>query len=1332
MNNDYRFYVRPMTGDAVNKLNELNKIMDSIESKSAKGTQNFLHTTQKEIDEAIREMQRLIAIKKDLDRAFDDDLSMSASVGDSEGIIAAKGNMEQLRRTTEETAKTYDRLVHLQRQPNNINRQVINEQKAYQTELSESEKAIKSMRSELGEMQRAASRAERAVGSATSTGRMTFKQAQRLRGDLSSEDTVQERLQTARGRQQDNFNKRRVERENLAGVAKDPTLSETARKAEESAIYDRIAQLDKENKVIKNVTDTYEELLRNLRENNRQMQSTNVQVDPDQQSFLGVMNSRAPSIAMASIGAFAGAFGGLYAKGGTAVAGMRDQSISIGQRTGAPDFRAMRKEMQRMGVDRSLGYAGADMLQFQDDALSNMGLHDDLVGSTEALAKGSRAVPVDNEVLSDFMNQNMRNGAISGKDQIKAIQEGFLGAIQQSGMVGREKESLEALKGLSAQVFSGREGSTEELKNIMAMQSMLDGTGNRAVQGEAGGELLSSLDAGMKGIMGNQKSRLVNGFGTKFKHTAGYYQMSQQVEKGIADPENFRNMMAQASKYGDGTTEANDRNKGALMMVAKDFYNTNLTSKDADGLFEAFGDGKLSDEALEKRLKEQEIVGKTKYDENGNAYTDSNEATDNASEATTELKATEINDMGTFIRKANIQLGKLPGLLYALSLSLIATTTAIAGSGMMSLGSSFLKGKTTTTFAQAAKATPVGSVASTVGNAWKAGKGAGGTMGGFKGVADLAKNTAGAAKTGYQANKMSGVKDAMKGIFSVSDDAASAAGAAGKGAGAFSKGLSALAWLGIGSSAITGYANSGSDNMIGKIDDAATNVISSSGQGWFDKDKGVGSKILDTAGTVGNGAIVGSKVAPGVGTLIGGILGLVGGILGEENMQKDATKNGSPIQQKQKALESGRNDNPFSRWFFGQDAPKNPPGVTTPDELDEKGKKDKEEGGIGKTWKNFTSGVSKFFNGDEAEASEIDPTSPKGQQQQGTKTQAKNEDKADVKEDKDTANKKVLSEKNRESNNSKEDDNLSFYSKLLDRASKILNQARAQNGIFGNAGYGGGGSDGDSGEMGESSGKEYNGEWKEAIKDAGKQMNVDLTDKDVNDILRLIEKESGGDEKVMQQVIDENTTNGSGGAKGLLQYIQSTFDAYKVDGHGDILNGYDQLVAFLNNTNWRKDLDNWDARMAQGITGWGPSGGKRYAMGGKVDSPTQALIGEVPGQEEYIINPKQPTAPRLLRDAISATGENFNMGGAGGAESGTDWAMRIASINLAGAGGSGGGGGAVSQTLHNTNDIQVTITVSGNDSSTDIANKVGQAVGAKIASSASEALDFFSKEWKRR
>lgn len=74
----------------------------------------------------------------------------------------------------------------------------------------------------------------------------------------------------------------------------------------------------------------------------------------------------------------------------------------------------------------------------------------------------------------------------------------------------------------------------------------------------------------------------------------------------------------------------------------------------------------------------------------------------------------------------------------------------------------------------------------------------------------------------------------------------------------------------------------------------------------------------------------------------------------------------------------------------------------------------------------------------------------------------------------------------------------------------------------------------------DASSKDFGGDWEKAIRQASKKMGVDVSDDEIDTILRLIQAESSGDESAVQQIIDENNFNGNGGAKGLLQYVQST------------------------------------------------------------------------------------------------------------------------------------------------------------------------------------------------
>ncbi|AUO27363.1 hypothetical protein UP21_02395, partial [Limosilactobacillus fermentum] len=67
----------------------------------------------------------------------------------------------------------------------------------------------------------------------------------------------------------------------------------------------------------------------------------------------------------------------------------------------------------------------------------------------------------------------------------------------------------------------------------------------------------------------------------------------------------------------------------------------------------------------------------------------------------------------------------------------------------------------------------------------------------------------------------------------------------------------------------------------------------------------------------------------------------------------------------------------------------------------------------------------------------------------------------------------------------------------------------------------------------------------------------------VDKVLRQIKTESGGNPHAKQHGADPDG-DGSGPALGLMQTKRSTFDAYKLPGHGDLWNGFDDLLAGLN------------------------------------------------------------------------------------------------------------------------------------------------------------------------
>ncbi|MDB8858804.1 phage tail protein [Pediococcus acidilactici] len=108
------------------------------------------------------------------------------------------------------------------------------------------------------------------------------------------------------------------------------------------------------------------------------------------------------------------------------------------------------------------------------------------------------------------------------------------------------------------------------------------------------------------------------------------------------------------------------------------------------------------------------------------------------------------------------------------------------------------------------------------------------------------------------------------------------------------------------------------------------------------------------------------------------------------------------------------------------------------------------------------------------------------------------------------------------------------------------------------------------------------GDWGPAIRYAAKLMGINISDSDVNRVKELIQHESGGSETV----VNNSDSNAAAGhpSKGLVQFIQSTFDHYAVKPYTNILKGFHQLLALFNDATWSSDIK---------LGGWGPTGARR-------------------------------------------------------------------------------------------------------------------------------------------
>lgn len=152
-----------------------------------------------------------------------------------------------------------------------------------------------------------------------------------------------------------------------------------------------------------------------------------------------------------------------------------------------------------------------------------------------------------------------------------------------------------------------------------------------------------------------------------------------------------------------------------------------------------------------------------------------------------------------------------------------------------------------------------------------------------------------------------------------------------------------------------------------------------------------------------------------------------------------------------------------------------------------------------------------------------------------------------------------------------------------------------------------------------------NGNWAPVVKKALRKNGLPDSEAYVNAWLKQIQTESGGNPKAVQGNIGDINNATGDLAKGLVQTISATFNAYKFPGHGNIFNGYDNLLAGI----------------AYAKAKYGASGmlsvighGHGYANGGIATTPS--VFGEAgPEMAIPLDTMKSTRAWQLLRQVVN-------------------------------------------------------------------------------------------------
>lgn len=159
--------------------------------------------------------------------------------------------------------------------------------------------------------------------------------------------------------------------------------------------------------------------------------------------------------------------------------------------------------------------------------------------------------------------------------------------------------------------------------------------------------------------------------------------------------------------------------------------------------------------------------------------------------------------------------------------------------------------------------------------------------------------------------------------------------------------------------------------------------------------------------------------------------------------------------------------------------------------------------------------------------------------------------------------------------------------------------------------------------------------WKGLVKKALKANGLSTSSAMVQKVLRQIATESGGNPKAVQGNIGDINNLTGNLARGLMQVIPPTFNAFKFPGHNDPFNGYDSLLAGLNY-----------AKHTYGRNLSYLGNGHGYEHGGLISQHQIAELGEN-GKKEMVIPldiSERSRAIPLMKTAMNEMNKNSRNG----------------------------------------------------------------------------------------
>lgn len=676
------------------------------------------------------------------------------------------------------------------------------------------------------------------------------------------------------------------------GLNKDEKVQLNAQLERSRAYHDEIVIMKKYQIKLEETAQSLEAFTKTLDS------ATNIKADRD--TIRGIAHERAPSLAMGMTGVVGGALYSQVSKGTSLKEGMLDDNLYVGNQTGNYNYFDVRKNAGVQGRGNHLSETEA--IKVQNDYMNSVGFQsqDDLNASVSAVgtfARGS-GLSVDKSLESTVTMGNAMNSADA--NSIKGMQQAFSGALKDSGMVGQADKQLTALNSVVDSIGSSRSLSGQDMGNLINMQAVLAKSKDKSMQGEAGAQLISSIDQGIVGSQGDSlaTSILMSEANGKWGTGANaYYGAQAEMAKGSTGEAlgmlaSRVDKMATDSGLTRGTDEYNNMFRANMQNLTK----TNLSNEQGAYLAKMYADGEFSKDykMSEEQQKEYEALGKEELAKGSAGYNDSGTAKEKQYKDSLEEVASASSDvMSTFKGLAGT------ALVGTGALGAFAVAVGIASTALIGMGGSLALSKGIKSFTSGTATGGGGTRRKGFKGMWdsmKGNKGGGGSTfggdpipgGGGKGPTPGGGGASGGATGSKMAGTFDNIKDRVKGnmpgtsAMERASKGGGALGTLGETGGKLGKVAKGVPLLGAGLTAFSGY----SAYQQVQSQDKANGVTGS------EHNANVGEVIGDSGGALAGGAggaMLGASigsVVPGLGTAVGGVVGGIGGAFAGSSIGK--------------------------------------------------------------------------------------------------------------------------------------------------------------------------------------------------------------------------------------------------------------------------------------------------------------------------------------------------------------------------------------------------------------------------------------------------------------